>query len=258
MRYTGERPVDPLILSISPLADGQTSRYTVYEDSGRGEDYRQNVGTAWTDVTATQSGDELTITVAPVRGGYPGIQPERGYEVRLPADWPPASVTANGVPLQFTLDEKHPGWRFEGNTLTTIVPVAATDVRQATTITVRRAPGSMTSRNLLDGFSGRMRRLREGYDTLSADYPITSAVPDDVTTAMQTGDRIGYHPETARAEMEAFAGRCATALSATEALQNQVKPATSNAAMAAQRDPDRVKAHQARMQRALANLHEAQ
>jgi alpha-glucosidase len=257
MRYTGERPVDPLVLSISPLADGQTSRYTVYEDSGHGEDYRQNVGTAWTDVTAAQSGDELTITVAPVRGGYPGMQPERGYEVRLPADWPPASVTANGVPLQFTLDEKHPGWRFEGNTLTTIVPVAPADVHQATTIMVRRAPGSITSRNLLDGFTGRMRRLREAYDTLSADYPITSAVPDDVTTAMQTGNRIGYHPETSRLEMEALAGRCAAAFSATKALQNEIKP-TSNAAATAERDANRVKAHQARVQRALANLQDAQ
>ena len=92
-----------------------------------------------------------------------------------------------------------------------------------------------------------MRRLREAYDTLSADYPTTSAVPDDVTMAMQTANRIGYHPETARLEIEALAGRCAAALSATET------------AAATQRDPDeRTKAHQARLQRALANLHDAQ
>ena len=170
MLYTGERPVDPLILSIFPLADGQTSHYTVYEDSGHAEDYQRNVGTAWSDITAMQSGEELTVTVAPIRGGYPGMQPVRGYELRLPADWPPASVTANGVPLQFTLDARQSGWRFEGNTLTTIVPVAPADVRQATTITVRRSPGSLRSRNLLEGFTGRMHRLREAYDTLSADY----------------------------------------------------------------------------------------
>jgi alpha-glucosidase len=262
MLYTGERPVDPLILSISPLADGQTSRYTVYEDSGHAEDYQQNVGTAWTDVTATQSGEELTVTVAPVRGGYPGMQPMRGYELRLPADWPPASVTANGVPLQFTLDAKQPGWRLEGNTLTTIVPVAPADVHQVTTIVVRRTPGSLSSRNLLDGFAGRMRRLREAYDTLSADYPATSAVPGDVTMAMQTGNRIGYHPGTARFEIEALAGRYAAAVSATETTQNDIKPPTSYAsaaaAAAAKGDADRTKAHQARLQRALANLHDAQ
>ncbi len=262
MLYTGERAVDPLILSISPLADGQSSHYTVYEDSGHAEDYQQDIGTAWTDVTATQSGEELTVTVAPVRDGYPGMQPMRSYEVRLPADWPPASVTANGVSLQFTLDGKQPGWRFEGNTLTTIVPVAAADVHQATTIVVRRAPASISSRSLLDGFTGRMRRLREAYDTLSADYPATRAVPDDVTMGMQTGNRIGYHPETARVEIEALAGRCAAALSATETAQNDIKSPTSyaspSAVAAAQGDPERTKAHQARLQRALANLHDAQ
>ena len=155
------------------------------------------------------------------------MQPMRSYEVRLPADWPPASITANGVSLQFTLDARQPGWHLEGNTLTTIVPVAPADVHQATMIVVRRAPGSITSRNLLDGFTERMRRLREAYDTLSADYPTTSAVPDAVTTAMQTGNRIGYHPETARFEIEALAGRCAAALSATETAQNDIKSPTS-------------------------------
>ena len=266
MLYTGERAVHPLILSISPLADGQSSHYTVYEDSGHAEDYQKNIGTAWTDVTATQSGEELTVTVAPVRGGYlyrgnPRMPTMRSYEIRLPADWPPASVIANGVSLQFTLDGKQPGWRFEGNTLTTIVPVAPPDVHQATTIVVRRAPASISSRSLLDGFTGRMRRLREAYEALSADHPAIHAVPDDVTTAMQTGNRIGYHPETARVEIEALAGRAAAALSASEALQNEIKSPSSDsasAAAAAQGDPRQTKAHQARLQRALANLRAAQ
>jgi len=189
------------------------------------------------------------------------MQPMRSYEVRLPADWPPASITANGVSLRFTLDAKQPGWHFEGNTLTTIVPVAPADVHQATTIVVRRAPGSISSQYLLDGFTGRMRRLREAYDTLSADYPATRTVPDDVTTAMQTGNRIGYHPETAGFEIEALAGRSAAALSATETAQNDIKSSTScspSAAAAAQGDIERTKVHQTRVQRALANLHDAQ
>ncbi len=255
MLYTGERAIDPLILSISPLANGQTSRYTVYEDSGHAEDYQRNIGTAWTDVSAHQDGDDLTVTVAPVRGGYTGMQPMRGYQLRLPADWPPASVTANGVPLAFTLDAKQPGWRMEGNTLTTVVPVAATDVHQTTTIVVHRAPGSLSSRVLLDGFAGRMVRLREAYDALARDFPATSAVPDDLTLAMQTGNRIGYHPETARAEMGAFAGRCAAAVAASEAVQGNVKPLSANASAAAtQAEAERAASHKAHLRRALAEL----
>ena len=204
MLYTGQHPVDPLILSVEPLADGQTSHYTVYEDSGHSEDYQHNLGTAFTDVTAKQDGDTFSLTISPVRGSYPGMPQQRGYEIRLPADWPPASVTANGTPLQFTLDPKKPGWRLEGNTLTTIVPVPASSVHRATTIVVHRAPGSLSARNLLDGFAGRMTRLREAYDALSSDFPATSAVPDELTIAMQTGNRIGYHPVTARAELDAL------------------------------------------------------
>ena len=261
MLYTGEHPVDPLILFISPLADGQTSHYTVYEDSDHAEDYQRNLGTAWTDVTATQSGEELSVTVAPIRGGYPGMQAARGYELRLPADWPPVSVTANGVPLQFTLDTRRSGWHVEGNTLTTIVPVAPTDVHQATTIVVRRSPGSLSSRNLLEGFAGRMHRLREAYDTLSADYPATPGVPDDLTVSMQTGNRIGYHPQTARAEMEAFLGHYAAVISATETALNDVirlKSLTSASPAATTRDADRASEHQAHLQRALAVLRDAQ
>ena len=34
MRYTGEKPVDPLILNVFPLKEGQTSTYRLYEDAG--------------------------------------------------------------------------------------------------------------------------------------------------------------------------------------------------------------------------------
>ncbi len=262
MLYTGEQAVDPLILSIAPLADGQTSSYSVYEDSSHAEDYQRNVGTAWTDITAHQDGDDLTVTVAPVRGGYPGMHLRRGYELRLPADWPPASVTANGVPLAFTLDAKKRGWRMEGNTLTTIVPVAPADVHEVTTILIHRAPGSLTSRNLLDGFAGRMLRLREAYDSLAADFPSTSAVPDEVTSAMQTSNRIGYHPETAPVEIAAFAGRYAAAVSATESMQNSMKRSNAKAlisvaaaAVVDREEAERAAAHQEHLQRALADLH---
>ena len=255
MLYTGERPVDPLILSISPLADGQTSSYTVYEDSGHAEDYQRNIGVAWTDIKAHQKGDDLTVVVAPVRGDYPGMRTKRGYQLRLPADWPPASVTANGIPLAFTLDAKHAGWRLEGNTLTTIVPVDQVDVHEATTIVIHRAPGSLSSRSQLEGFAGCMLRLREAYDTLAADFPATSGVPDELTVAMQTGNRIGYHPESARAEIAAFAGRYASAVLASEHVLDNTRPLPANAsASAIAAAADLAALHQAHLQRALAAL----
>ena len=43
MRYTGEKPVDPLILTIFPLGQGQSSEYRVYEDDGHAEDYQHGI-----------------------------------------------------------------------------------------------------------------------------------------------------------------------------------------------------------------------
>lgn len=256
MLYTGQKPVDPLILTVYPLADGQSSTYTVYEDSGNAEDYKREAGTARTEVTAEQKGDALTVTVAPVRGGYEGMPATRHIELRLPADWPPDAVTANGSELAFTLDPKHPGWRYEGNTLTTVVPAPAGDVHSPTTIVVRRKAGSGAARGELNGFAGRITRLRQAYDQLSNDYPVTAAVPDALIVTMQTGDRIGYHPETARTELDALQGRYAEAVAATQAMMDASKPSTKpvSGAPAAGADADRSQKHRERVAHALADL----
>lgn len=252
MLYTGEKPVDPLILEVYPLADGQSSNYSVYEDSGHAEDYQKNVGTAWTPVTAKQAGDVLTVTVAPVKGGYPGMMLRRGFEVRLPADFPPDAVTANGLPLHFTTEETKPGWRFEGNTLTTVIRVAPASVRAATTITVRRAAGALMRREELDGFAGRMHRLREAYDQLAGDYPLLRAVPDELTIAMETGDRLHYRPATASDEMRAFAAKYAAAMAAVQDLDHPLKGKPRDETEAAQRTK-----HAQRVAHALAVLQSA-
>ena len=269
MEYTGQKPVDPLTLTVYPLADCQTSTYTLYEDNGHAEDYKQNAGTAWTDVTATQVGDLTTITVAPVRTGAPAIAHSsaktknaaantastRAYELRLPADWPPSEVVANGQHLAFTLLPNKPGWHFEGNTLTTVIPVVTHSVHTPTVITVRRAPGSIASRPQLDNFAGTMHGARAAYDQISNDFPSTNAVPEALTVLMQTGNRIGYHPETAGAELAALPAQLNAAIAATAALQGKAamerKPGTHEMIPA---PPARAADHEARVANALANL----
>jgi alpha-glucosidase len=92
---------------------------------------------------------------------------------------------------------------YQGNTLTTVIPVPRHSVHGVVTIEVRRAPGLMARRNQLDGFAGEMTRLRETYDAVNKTLPVT-APPDVLTEAMQTGDRLGCHPEQAREEISHF------------------------------------------------------
>jgi alpha-glucosidase len=106
----------------------------------------------------------------------------------------------NGVPVKHAGPTGKGGWRFEGNTLTTVIPIASGSVQAKVTVEVRRAAGLTARRAELDGFAGEMNRLRGAYDALNRTLPV-SEPPDALVDAMQTGDRLGYHPERATEEI---------------------------------------------------------
>jgi alpha-glucosidase (family GH31 glycosyl hydrolase) len=213
MTHIDEKPVDPLIVNVYPLADRQKSEYRLYADGSNSVSYQHGEYT-WTKLAASQAGEVFTMTVAPVEGSYPGMISERAYELRLPGDWPPESVTVNGAKLNFTgKGSAKVGWRFEGNTLTTVVTTPRYSVRVLVRIEVRRAQGSMESRTQLDGFAGAVKRLHGAYDTLNALEDLRTHAPDAVIDAWQVGDRMSYHPESAKAEIESFPTKYAEAMS---------------------------------------------
>jgi alpha-glucosidase len=201
MLYTGQKPVDPLIVNIWPLAPGASSNYAVYEDSGASVEYQRGVFTRL-PISAQQTADTLRVEIGPVEGSFPGMLKNRSYELRLPADWPPASVTVNGKPLPQGGVAKA-GWTFVGNSLTSVIPTASMSVASRVVIEVRRQTGLTARRPELDGFAGAMTRLRATYDALQNTSPI-AVPPDLLIDAMQTGDRLTYHPENAVAEIAHF------------------------------------------------------
>ncbi len=202
MLYTGQKPVDPLIVNLWPLKDGQSSSYDVYEDSGVSVEYQRGVYTRL-PIKATQAGNTLRVEIDPVQGSFPGMLKTRAYELRLPADWPPESVTVNGVAVKHAGALGKDGWSYEGNTLTTVIPVPRGGVERKVIIEVRRDAALMAKRSELDGFAGAMTRLRGAYDAMQKTSPV-SAPPDPLIDAMQTGDRLGYHPGRAQQEIAHF------------------------------------------------------
>jgi alpha-glucosidase len=195
MRYSNEKPLDPLTVKVFPLAEGQTSEYTLYEDAGDTRAYREDQA-AWTNIRAKENAGELTLTIDAVKGSYPGMPAARAYRLLLPGDWPPESVTVNGKTLAYASDANAPGWRFEGNTLTTVITAASFPKTDTVSIVVRRSSQLWHRRAELDNFAGTMTRLREAYDTLNQAWPYGWS-PDDLVDAMQTGDRLTYHPDLA-------------------------------------------------------------
>jgi alpha-glucosidase len=202
MLHTGEKPVDPLIVNVWPLAPGAASSYSVYEDSGVSVEYQRGVF-ARTAVKATENGDTLRVEIGPVEGSYPGMLKTRGYEVRLPADWPPVSVTVNGKTVEFAKPGEPGGWTFEGNTLTTVIPVPSESVNAKVVVEVRRANGRVAQRGELDGFAGAMTRLRGADDALQQTGPVAGP-SNALVDAMQTGDRLSYYPGRIDGELAHF------------------------------------------------------
>jgi alpha-glucosidase (family GH31 glycosyl hydrolase) len=216
MEYTGEKPIDPLIVNVMPLADGQHSAYTLYDDSTQGESYEDGVCT-WTELKAERTGDDVHVVVEVVRGSFAGMIERRGYEIRLPGDWPPERVTANGAEIAYEPTAGKIGWRFDGNTLTTIVTLPQSSVHDRVELTVHRRAGLAAKAAELNGFAGAMARYRAAYDALNhAGEDAWS--PDALIEAWQTGDRMSYQPQTAEAEMDAFAARSKAAMQAVAAL----------------------------------------
>ena len=202
MLYTGEKPVDPLIVNVWPLAPGTKSSYSVYEDSGVAEQYQHGVFTR-TPITAEQTGDTLRVEIGPVQGHFSGMLTKRAFELRLHADWPPASVTVNGSPIPQESTARGAGWSYEGNTLTTVIPIATRGTAEKVVIEVHRAVGLTAKRGELDGFAGAMTRLRGAYDAMHTTWPVSDP-PVELIDAMQSGDRLGYHPERAVEEIAHF------------------------------------------------------
>src|SRR5262249_39686423 len=60
MRYTNEKAVDPLIVTVFPLAAGQKTSYTLYEDAGDTRAYESGEA-ATTQLRAFQDGTDLTV-----------------------------------------------------------------------------------------------------------------------------------------------------------------------------------------------------
>jgi hypothetical protein len=197
MERSDARPVDPLILDVFP---GDSGGARVYEDGGDSQDYQHGAYT-FTPVLKRRSGTTIALTIAPVEGSFPDMLRERGYEVRLRGTWPPVRVAWQGAEVPYRADGSAPGWRYDGDRLTTIVSLPRADVSSRKELVVEQPAGADDS--LLDGVPGRLRRVQRGMTMLEtlwpADWP-----SDAYVTLAQTGRRITLHPDSAAVELQRF------------------------------------------------------
>jgi hypothetical protein len=190
--------VDPLILTIFP---GDSGSARVYEDEGNSLGYKGDE-CAWTTVRYSKLDERsVNVEILPTVGKYPGMMTERSYELRLVGFWPPEVVTCNGKSIEFAKEEKSPGWRCDGDKLMTIISLPRFKVSEKVEVTIR-FPLSLTEKSqLLDGFPGKLARLRQVMVVLNSEWPKEWS-PDILVEAVQTGHRISLNPKTAEQELE--------------------------------------------------------
>ena len=227
MLYSSQKPLDPLLIKVFPLAEGQSSQYTLYQDSSKARDYQQGQA-AWTTITAKDKAGELTVNIAPAQGEYPGMLSRRSYKLLLPDDWPPESVTVNGTALTYSAETSSPGWRFEGNTLTTVITLPDFPVTENVTVDVQRGSDLVARRGELDDFAGTMTRLREAYNTMNQLFPLGWS-PDVLVDAMQTGDRLSYDPQLAAEQVPRLNAMISKVAASIDRLQQHVTEQQSQA-----------------------------
>jgi alpha-glucosidase len=195
MRNTGEKPVDPLILTIFP---GDSDSVRIYEDQGNSLGYQQDEF-AWTTVRHARHNDGTwKIEIFPAQGRYPNMLTERAYEIRLPGTWPPAAVSYNNQPVAFSREEAAPNWRYDGDKLMTIISLPKFRVTEKVEVLIKTpAAGDQ----LLDGVPGKLARLRRVMPLLNSLWTKDWS-PEILVAAAQTGNRLGIDPQSALAELQ--------------------------------------------------------
>jgi hypothetical protein len=165
MDYSGQRPVDPLIVDVYA---GKPASFRLYEDDGTSLDYRSG-GYAWTPlVYSPEAGGGQKIEIGPSEGKYQGQAKSRRYEVRVHGLLKPQSIDLGGKPLP----EKRPedcGGGCTGWTWDTMSQIAT--VRLADPISVvekvafnLRVAGNLGDSTMLQkaiDFRERIRKVKE-------------------------------------------------------------------------------------------------
>jgi alpha-glucosidase len=213
MKFSNEKPVDPLIVTVFP---GQPGSMRLYEDAGNSLGYK-NGEAAWTTIsTATPDATTLVVRVQAVEGTYPGMPVERGYEIRLFEVWPPDSVTFNGQSIGFNSDpDARAGWRYDGDSLTTIIRLPRIAVATPAELTVKISPEKVAKLKLLDGAVGRLAHIRRLFKD------VNNSGPDSLLRLATTGRRLELKPETAVSELAGYDA-------ARDAMANDLAKTTDN------------------------------
>ncbi|MBN8644586.1 MAG: DUF5110 domain-containing protein [Planctomycetes bacterium] len=173
MSRTGEKPTDPLILTVYNAGPNGPSRGKgrLYEDDGITSGYERGEH-AFTKITHALSGHHRRITVHPAEGDFKGMLAERACEVRLPFVLPPESVSVGGLALarlDAPASEGKSGWWYDAERATLFVRAPRASVRTAVEFDI--ALSRLDDAPLRRGFIGQLDMIDDVAQILGKHAP---------------------------------------------------------------------------------------
>jgi alpha-glucosidase len=204
-----------LILSVVRGEQGHTS---LYEDDGISKDYQRG-HFATTPLSFNNDGDKkLIISIDARKGTFKGAKKRRRYEIRLIGFVPPTEVRCNTRKLHYSDEEDSIGWRYNGDSMTTIITGPDFKTNQRVTFSIKLPEVSKSVMKACDGFPGILRRLRSAMELINLTWPQEWS-PNLLVGAVQTGNRISLDPISFEKEIVNFYRQLPDVLSSIEKLE---------------------------------------
>lgn len=182
-----------LVLTFVPGADGELS---LYEDDGKSKNYAEEFAT--TRIEKTTSGDRVKVVIHPRKGTYTDAPSSRNYELRFPAQYPPVSVSVNGVEVDYARYLSGSGWTYDGYSLAPVVRIGDCDCAEECVVELVFKAGDMAAQPRLYGKQGVFNRCvvltPEFKEIYAVDYDPYTMLPDEYMNVSQIPNFITEYP----------------------------------------------------------------
>jgi hypothetical protein len=160
----GTSKIGELLVRCYPGEDGQTGRFSLYEDDGLSEKYKSNAF-AKTELTYKRNGAVTMVNIAPARGSFAGQLTRRSYSIELPGLEAARSAEVDDRPMPV---------RYDAVRRCNVVDVPERDIRKG--VQVRLRAGLVPDAQVRDAavrarLSGVLGRPVKSIETALAEVP---------------------------------------------------------------------------------------
>lgn len=180
-----DKCIADLVLTVYGSGDGS---YTLYQDDGISTDYESD-GYAEIPITSKIEDGIRTIDIGSATGDYDGFAMPSSLEIPIVGSAPPKAVSITGAELPFDCRLQGEGWRYDGQTATTIIRTSNLD----NGVQLSVEAGDDSAANGLKGLMNRLERVCYWNTLASPCHPLHDDERLGVDLA-QAGNRISRDP----------------------------------------------------------------